>query len=142
TIRGQKLSLVEEIDIVAQAGYTAIEPWINEIEAYVKQGGSLPDLKKRISDLGLTVASTIGFAEWIVDDDAKRAKGLEHARRDMDLFQQIGCTPTAARADVVLPHTTGGPRTAPPAAGATEVHNIDYLKVAERYRAVLALGDH
>ena len=82
TIRGQKLSLVEEIDIVAGAGYTAIEPWINEIEAYIKQGGSLPDLKKRISDLGLTVASAIGFAEWIVDDDAKRTKGLEHARRD------------------------------------------------------------
>ena len=90
TIRGQKLSLVEEIDIVAQAGYTAIEPWINEIEAYVKQGGSLPDLKKRISDLRAHRRSAIGFAEWIVDDDARRTKGLEHARRDMDLVQQIG----------------------------------------------------
>ena len=65
TIRGQKLSLVEEIDIVAQAGYQAIEPWVSEIEAYVKQGGSLPDLKKRIADLGLTVESAIGFAQWI-----------------------------------------------------------------------------
>src|SRR5438270_9724278 len=52
TIRGQKLSIVEVVDIVAQAGYQAIEPWINEIEAYVQKGGSLPDLKKRISDLG------------------------------------------------------------------------------------------
>lgn len=125
TIRGQKLSLVEEIDIVAKAGYTAIEPWINEIEVYVKQGGSLPDLKKRISDLGLTVASAIGFAEWIIDDDERRTKGLEHARRDMDLVQQIG-----------------GKRIAAPAAGATEVTNMDYLKAAERYRALLALGDH
>src|SRR3954465_4608097 len=49
TIRGQKLSLVEEIDIAAKAGYQAIEPWINEIEAYVHSGGSLPDLKKRIA---------------------------------------------------------------------------------------------
>jgi sugar phosphate isomerase/epimerase len=125
TIRGQKLSIVEEIDIVSQAGYHAIEPWINEIEAYVKQGGSLPDLKKRIIDCGLTVESAIGFAEWIVDDDARRTKGLEHARRDMDLVQQIG-----------------GKRIAAPAAGATDVTNIDYLKVAERYRALLALGDH
>jgi 2-keto-myo-inositol isomerase len=30
------------------------------------------DLKKRISDCGLTVESAIGFAEWIVDDDARR----------------------------------------------------------------------
>jgi sugar phosphate isomerase/epimerase len=119
------LSIVEEIDIVSQAGYQAIEPWINEIEAYVKQGGSLPDLKKRIIDCGLTVESAIGFAEWIVDDDARRAKGLEQARRDMDLVQQIG-----------------GKRIAAPAAGATDVANIDYLKVAERYRALLALGDH
>lgn len=125
TIRGQKLSLIEEIDIAAQAGYQAIEPWINEIETYVQHGGSLPDLKKRISDCGLTVESAIGFAEWIVDDDARRAKGLEHARRDMELVQQIG-----------------GKRMAAPAAGATDVANIDYLKVAERYRALLALGDH
>jgi sugar phosphate isomerase/epimerase len=125
TIRGQKLSLVEEIDIAAKAGYQAIEPWINEIEAYVKQGGSLPDLKKRIGDLGLKVASAIGFAEWIVDDDVRRAKGLEQARRDMELVQQIG-----------------GTRIAAPAAGATDVVTTDYLKVADRYRALLALGDH
>jgi sugar phosphate isomerase/epimerase len=43
----------------------------------------------------------------------------------MDLVQQIG-----------------GKRLAAPAAGATDVTNIDYLKVAERYRALLALGDH
>lgn len=125
TIRGQKLSLVEEIDIAAQAGYQAIEPWISEIEAYVRTGGLLPDLRKRISDCGLSVESAIGFAEWIVDDDARRAKGLEQARREMELVQQIG-----------------GKRIAAPAAGATDVSNIDYLTVAERYRALLAIGDH
>jgi sugar phosphate isomerase/epimerase len=125
TIRGQKLSLIEEVDIAARAGYQAIEPWVNEIEAYVRNGGSLPALKRHISDSGLSVESAIGFAEWIVDDDARRAKGLEQARRDMDLVQQIG-----------------GKRIAAPAAGATDVSDIDYLKVAERYRALLALGDH
>lgn len=125
TIRGQKLSLVEEIDIAAQAGYQAIEPWLGEIQTYVQQGGSLPDLKKRIADCGLTVESAIGFAEWIVDDDARRTKALEQARHEMDLVQQIG-----------------GKRIAAPAAGATDVATIDYLKVAERYRALLAIGDH
>jgi sugar phosphate isomerase/epimerase len=124
TVRGQKLSIVEEIDIAAQAGYQAIEPWVSEIQRYHDQGGSLPDLKKRIADLGLTVESAIGFAEWIVDDDARRAKALEHARQEMDLVRQIG-----------------GKRIAAPAAGATEVSNIDYLKAAERYRALLLLGD-
>jgi sugar phosphate isomerase/epimerase len=125
TIRGQKLTLVEEIDIAAKAGYQAIEPWIGEIETHVEKGGSLADLKKRIADHGLSVESAIGFAEWIVDDEARRTRGLEQARRDMDLVQQIG-----------------GTRIAAPPAGATDVANIDYLKVAERYRALLALGDH
>ncbi len=76
TIRGQKLSLIEEIDIAAQAGYHAIEPWIAEIQTYVERGGSLPDLKKRIADVGLTVESSIGFAEWIVDDESPADEGL------------------------------------------------------------------
>ena len=90
TIMGQKLGLVEEIEIAAKAGYVAIEPWINEIEKYVEGGGSLKDLHKRIADHGLEVASGIGFAEWIVDDPERRKKGLETAKRDMDLLQQIG----------------------------------------------------
>jgi sugar phosphate isomerase/epimerase len=125
TIRGQKLSLLEEVDVAAQAGYHAIEPWVKELETYVQQGGSLPDLRKHIADSGLTVESSIGFAEWIVDDEDRRTKGLEQARRDMDLVQQIG-----------------GKRIAAPAAGATDVANIDYLKVVDRYRALLTLGDH
>ncbi len=36
----------------------------------------------------------------------------------------------------------GGKRIAAPAAGATDVVTTDYLKVAERYRALLAIGDH
>ena len=67
TIRGQKLPLVEIIDIAEKAGYQAIEPWISEIEAHVQQGGTLADLKKRVGHAGLTVESAIGFAEWIVD---------------------------------------------------------------------------
>jgi 2-keto-myo-inositol isomerase len=90
TIQGQKLSLVEEVDLAAAAGFGAIEPWIGEIETYRDAGGSLVDLKKRITDRGLRVASAIGFAQWIVDDDAARRNGLEQARRDMDLVAAIG----------------------------------------------------
>lgn len=125
TIRGQKLPLERIVDLVADSGYQAIEPWINEIEAYVEQGGSLPDLKKRIADHGLTVESAMGFAEWIVEDEVQRARGLERARHDMDLVQRIG-----------------GKRIAAPPAGATNQALDDYLKVAERYRALLVVGDH
>jgi sugar phosphate isomerase/epimerase len=125
TVRGQKLPLVEEIEIAAKAGYQAIEPWIGEIEAYQQQGGTLADLKKRIADAGLTVESAIGFAEWIVNDGAQRAKGMERARHEMDLVRQIG-----------------GTRIAAPPAGAKDATDIDLFAAADRYRSLLELGDH
>src|SRR4051812_6227506 len=59
-------------------------------EAYEKKGGSVPDLAKGVRDLGLVIPSPVGFAHWIVDDDADRAKGLEQMRRDMDLVARAG----------------------------------------------------
>ncbi|HQU43187.1 MAG TPA: sugar phosphate isomerase/epimerase [Pirellulales bacterium] len=123
TVRGQKLGIEKEIELAAKAGYDGIEPWINEIDEYVKQGGSLKDLAKRISDRGLSVASAIGFAQWIVDDDAQRAKGLEEAKRTMDLVAQLG-----------------GRRIAAPPAGATDKPALDLSEAATRYRALLELG--
>src|SRR5205807_5945555 len=90
TISGQKLGIVDEIQIAAKAGYNAIEPWIGEIDAYVRSGGALKDLKQRISDTGLVVASVIGFFEWIVDDDARRARGMAEARRNLEIAAGIG----------------------------------------------------
>ncbi|MCZ6673045.1 MAG: sugar phosphate isomerase/epimerase [Verrucomicrobia bacterium] len=124
TIRGQELGLVKEIEIAAKAGYNAIEPWIRSIRAFLDEGGSLKDLNKRIQDLGLTVESAIGFAEWIVDDPVARAKGLEEAKSDMDILSQIG-----------------GIRIAAPPKGATKEAGLDLLAAAERYRALLELGD-
>jgi sugar phosphate isomerase/epimerase len=124
TIRGQKLSLPDQCVLAAKVGYQGIEPWLGDIEAYRAQGGSLADLKKRIADLGLAVESAIAFAPWIVDDDGLRAKGLEQAKREMDLVARIG-----------------GTRIAAPPAGATDRAHLDLLKAAERYRALLVAGE-
>src|SRR5215471_14895383 len=61
TIRGQKVGIVKEIEIASQAGYDAIEPWVDSIDEYVKNGGALADLRKKIADSGLTVEGAIGF---------------------------------------------------------------------------------
>jgi len=123
TIRGQKLPLVAEIEIVSRAGYQGIEPWVAEVDEYVRGGGSLSDLRKRFVDAGLQVEGLIGFAEWIVDDDARRAKGLEEAKRTMDLAAQIGAKRLAA-----------------PPAGYSPTDTTDLSLIAQRYRALLELG--
>lgn len=126
TVRGQNLTIEEQVDLTSKAGFDGIEPWIRDIQKYVDGGGSLVDLKKRISDRGLTVDSAIGFANWIVDDPETRAKGLEQAKEEMALVKKIG-----------------GGRVAAPPVGA---HRGDSTKpplpvIAERYRALLEVGE-
>ncbi|MEC7678803.1 MAG: sugar phosphate isomerase/epimerase, partial [Planctomycetota bacterium] len=41
TIRGQNLSIVEQIEVTAKAGFDGIEPWIRDLESYANEGGSL-----------------------------------------------------------------------------------------------------
>lgn len=124
TIKGQGLGVVEEIEIAAKAGYDGVEPWVRELDEYVAGGGSLDDLGKRIVDLGLSVENLIGFFAWVVDDDAVRAKGLEEARRNLEMARAIGCKRLAA-----------------PPFDATGVENMDLGVAGERYRALLELAE-
>ncbi len=130
---GKSRGIVESIGIASKAGYSAIEPWIAELDEYVKGGGTLADLKKKFADAGLAVPNAIGFAEWVVEDAERRKKGLEQAKRDMDKVLAIGC------AQIAAPPTgaTGGtsrrddPNFTEPVAP---------LIAAERYKALLEVG--
>lgn len=124
TLRGYKLSLSEQIVLTAQAGYTGIEPWVDDIAKAAAGGTPLSTLKRQCADAGLSVVSAISFAAWAVDDDTARAKGMEQMKRDMDLVAQIGGTHIAASPAGVY--------------GANVKLNLD--RAAERYRAVLELG--
>ncbi|MFM7037887.1 MAG: sugar phosphate isomerase/epimerase family protein [Planctomycetaceae bacterium] len=125
TLRGQKLGIVREVAIAAQAGYQGLEPWIPNLREFVQQGGSLDDLRKQISDAGLTVDSAIGFAQWIHPDDTARTKALEEARRDMDMLRQIG-----------------GTRIAAPPVGAHQADSplVELSAAAERFAALQQIG--
>ena len=124
TIRGQNLNIEQEIDVAGKAGYDAIEPWLGKLHDFVARGGSLDDLRKRIQDHGMTVESAIGFATWIVNDEAQRAKGLEEAKRDMAVLAAIGGKRMAA---------------SPAGVGPGMVVALD--DAAARYRALLVLGE-
>jgi sugar phosphate isomerase/epimerase len=123
TIRGHKLPIDSEIALAAKVGYEGMEPWIDELHRYTETGGSLDVLGKKFRDAGIKVESAIDFFEWAVDDEARREKGLETARKSMEMLRKIG-----------------GKRLAAPPVGATETV-IDPARLAERYRALLELGD-
>ena len=126
TIRGHKLGFVKELETASKAGFRSVEIWINTLEEYLKQSGTVADARKRISDLGITIENLIGFSPWIIDDDSARAKGLDQMKREMALLAELGCKRTAA----------------PPMGAQTpDSPIVDLRKVAERYRAILDIGD-
>ena len=124
TLRGHKLGFRKELEVASKAGYGSVEIWINTLQDYLKEGGSLPEAKRIIGDLGLKVEDAIGFAPWIVEDQTTRSKGLEQLKLEMDQLAAIGCKRVAA-----------------PPMGATTGDALDLAAVAERYRAILELGD-
>src|ERR1044072_5522724 len=85
TVRGQKLSVPEQVDLAGKASYDGIEPWISDLRQYEQAGGRLGDLRKRIADQGLKVPSAIGFAEWLVNYDGRRAGGMETRKAGTEL---------------------------------------------------------
>jgi 2-keto-myo-inositol isomerase len=123
TLRGHKLGFRKELEVAAKAGYKSVEIWINTLQEFLKTG-SAADAKKIVDDLGLKIEDAIGFAPWIVDDTATRGKAIEQLKMEMDQLAQIGCTRVAA-----------------PPMGATTGAGLDLARVAERYRAILELGD-
>jgi len=123
TIHGEVIPIVEQVAIAKKAGYDSMEIWLRDVDKYIKEGGQLTELRKRIDDAGLTIESAIAFANWIVDDDQKRAQALLQAKREMETVVSLG-----------------GKRIAAPPAGATKDVKIDLDRAAERYRALLELG--
>jgi len=124
TLLGFNLSLEEEIEIAAKAGYSGIEPWLHKVEQFVAKGGNFSDLRKRMSDLGLTIEGVVTFFQWMVDDNAKRTAGIEQMKKDMDLALQLGANRVAATAS-----------------GATNVRHDDFRVLGDRYRTILEIGD-
>lgn len=121
TIRGQKLSLPQTIELAARAGYDGFEPWMMEIQAYVESGKSLASLKKLASDAGLAFFDCIGFPTWMAQDEAKSTAGFAQMEKEMGILAELGC-----------------PRVAAPAIGSEAP--LDLLKTGEKYKQLLELG--
>ncbi len=121
TIRGQKLSLPQIIELAARAGYDGFEPWMMEIQAYLETGKSLASLKKLASDAGLEFFDCIGFPTWMAQDEEKSKTGFVQMEKEMGILAELGC-----------------PRVAAPAIG-TEAP-LDLMQAGEKYKNLLELG--
>lgn len=126
TIRGHKLGYVKELETASKAGFRSVEIWMDTLQEFIKNGNTPAQARKVAEDLGIKLENAIGFAAWIVDDEAARTKGVDQLKREMELLAQVGCMRVA---------------TPPVGAQTPQAPKIDLQKAAERYRAILDISD-
>lgn len=124
TIMGHKLGFRKELETASKGGYRHVEIWMNSLQQFLQEGNKIADARSILKDTGIEVVNCIGFAEWIVDDEARRKKGLTQLAQEMELLAAIGCKRTAA-----------------PPMGAVQEPGLSLKRAAERYRTILELGD-
>jgi sugar phosphate isomerase/epimerase len=111
--------LMEKIKIAGKLGYQAIEPWNDEFNEYIKQGGKLADVKSAIADAGLKAVSVIALHNWITTQGEAYTKALEDCKKRMEQAAFLGSPFIVA---------------SPPR------EKVDMAKASERFSELLKLG--
>ena len=124
TLLYYKLGVDVQIDKVAQAGFDGIELWMSDIKKYLEKGGSAEVLEDKLEAHGLVLENIIGFSKWCSDDPEERKKALEQLQEEMTITANLGGSFIAA-----------------PVQGIAALDRTKYDDYAERYKAILELGD-
>ena len=111
--------LLEKIRVAGKAGYQAIEPWNDEIDEYLQQGGTMSELKKALGDAGLKVVSVIALHSWVTTEGDDHTKALNECSGRMDQAVQLGS-----------PYIVASPP--------QEV--VDLARATERFSELMAIG--
>jgi sugar phosphate isomerase/epimerase len=111
--------LLRKIEVAGQAGYSAIELWHEDLDAFVASGGTLRDVRHALDDRQLTVPTTIFVKGWFDAGESEYPRVLDECRRRLDQAAEVGAV-----------HIVAGP----PAGRA------DRRQGARRYRELLELG--
>lgn len=86
----QPVGLMDKIKIASEAGYDAIELWINDVEQHFQRGRPLVEVVKALDDAGLARPSMISLRDWCEPDEKKFQRALEAARRRVDVAAAVG----------------------------------------------------
>ncbi len=82
--------LLKKIEVASRAGYSAIEPWNVEIDEYLAQGGSIPELRRALDGAGLKVVSMIALGDWITTEGEAHTRALDECKRRMAQAAELG----------------------------------------------------
>ncbi len=97
--------LMDKIRVAAEAGWKAVELWLDDVIEYCESGGTVRDVVKALGDVGLTLPSVIALKYWSGTEGAERAAAMDAVKRRLDVAAELGApsvvvTPTDAREPV------------------------------------------
>jgi 2-keto-myo-inositol isomerase len=82
--------LLQKISVAAAAGYSGIELWHADIDAWLTAGGTLRDLRRALDDHGLSVPTTIHLKQWFQSAGDEYRDVLEDSRRKFEQAAAVG----------------------------------------------------
>ncbi len=124
TIMHYHLPLLEQIRVAHEAGFRNLEIWFNDLDAWLAEGGKLTELRSRLDDLDMKIVGAINFFPWAVPEEEPRRKALADMRSGMEKMRVLGCSNFAAAPAGVYSRT-----------------DISLAELADRYRAILVMGE-
>jgi len=86
----QPQPLLDKIRLAADAGFDAVELWLNDVYQFVGRGGEVRDVEQALADHGLTVPCMIALRGWGEAVGAEYDAALDEARRRMELAARLG----------------------------------------------------
>ena len=124
TLLHYKLPADIQIDLIANAGFDGIEMWMSDIKTFIEKGGSTATLRNKLKEHNLVLENIIGFSKWCSDNAEERLKAMAQLREEMEITKELG-----------------GKFIATPVQGIEKIDPNKYDQYAERYAAILKLGD-
>lgn len=88
--------VVEKLEIAARTGWDAFEPWIDDLEKYEAEHGSLKEFAKRAQDLGLFINNVIGLWSCMPEGEEAFQASLPATRERMRRCSEAGAHFVAA----------------------------------------------
>ena len=99
--------LMDKIRFAGETGYSAIELWHDDIEAYLISGGKLSDIRKALDDHRLQLPTTIYLRGWCDTTGQEHTTGLDECKRRLEHAAALGAiysiaSPAGGHVDVAL----------------------------------------
>ncbi|MEO1983244.1 MAG: TIM barrel protein, partial [Fuerstiella sp.] len=82
--------ILRKIAVAADAGYTGIELWHDDMTAHVEAGGTIEEIRKCVDDHGMKVPTTIHIHGWFQPVGEEHTVAMDTAKRKLEQAAVVG----------------------------------------------------